>query len=126
MTSIPSQKAFQLLKVLQRLPKTSGMEKYKLGQFSDAKSFYIHVFDAFPSAHLLLVLLLNNRALMHIKNGNPGKMIEDCTSIIDLIGPTYVPSHRKPVTSFEHGVRLDLVDELVKAMKRHWGAWEVL
>lgn len=102
------------------------MEKYKPGQFSDAKSFYTHVIDAFPLAHLLLVLLLNNRALMHIKNGNPGEMIEDCTSIIDLIGPTYVPSCKKPVTSFEHGVRLDLVDELVKAMKRHWGAWEVL
>lgn len=104
--------------------KTSGTEKYKLGQFGDAESLYTRAIDALPLDHLLLVPLLNNRAMTRLKNGSPAGAIEDCTSVINLIGPTYVPSREEAVTSLEHGAGVDLGDGLVKAIKRRAEAWE--
>ena len=39
--------------------------------------------------------------LMRIKNGDSGGTIEDCTSVINLIGSTYVPPHEELVTSLK-------------------------
>ena len=36
---------------------------------------------------------------MRIKNGNPRGAIKDCTSVINLIGSTYVPAREELVTS---------------------------
>ena len=105
---------------LERVQKQGDRE----GQFGDAEGLYTRAIDALPLDHLLLVLLLNNRILTRFKNRNPRGAIEDCTSVINLIRLTYVPSREEPVTNFEYGAGVDLRDGLVKAIKRCAKAWE--
>ena len=45
--------------------------------------------------------------LMHIKNGNPRGAIEDCRSVINPIGPTYVPPREELVTSLRKEFTVD-------------------
>ena len=61
--------------------------------------------------------------MTRFKNRNPRGAIEDCTSVINLIRLTYVPSCEEPVTSFEYGAEVGLRDGLVKAIKRCAKAW---
>lgn len=109
--------------------KAAGTEKYKLGQFGEAEQAYGAAIQALPDGHLLLVPLLNNRALARSKTGNGVGAVEDCTTVITLIsGPAgvngYNPSREAPEKRTDHGAGVDLGDGLVKALKRRAEAWE--
>ncbi|CDO73832.1 hypothetical protein BN946_scf185015.g161 [Trametes cinnabarina] len=104
--------------------KALGTEKFKLGQYAEAESFYTAAILALPERHLLLVPLYNNRALTRIKTGDHTGAIEDCTTVINLIGPSYHPAREAKVTRPEDGAGVDLADGLVKAWWRRAEAFE--
>lgn len=104
--------------------KTSGTEKYKLGQFGEAEAAYSRAIATLPASHLLLVPLYNNRALTRIKTGNQSGAVDDCTVVIELIGVSYNTGLETKVTREECGASVDLSDGLVKALKRRAEAWE--
>ena len=104
--------------------KAAGTEKFKLGQYGEAETFYSAAIAALPEKHLLLVPLYNNRALTRLKNGDAAGAIEDCTVVIDLIGPSYHPSKEAKVTREDEGADVDLADALIKAWRRRAEAYE--
>lgn len=104
--------------------KTTGTEKYKLGQFGDAEVAYSQAISSLPSGHLLLVPLYNNRALARIKTGNAAGAVEDCSAVIEIIGADYNPTREKKVDRDDCGSTVDLGEGLVKALKRRAEAWE--
>ncbi|KAI9057423.1 hypothetical protein FKP32DRAFT_1598292 [Trametes sanguinea] len=104
--------------------KALGTEKFKLGQYAEAEAFYTAAILALPESHLLLVPLYNNRALTRIKTGDHTGAIEDCTTVINLIGPSYHPAREAKVTRSEDGAGVDLADGLVKAWWRRAEAYE--
>ncbi|KAI0658585.1 hypothetical protein C8Q70DRAFT_1045574 [Cubamyces menziesii] len=110
--------------VQRRTHKAAGTEKFKLGQYAEAESLYSAAIRALPESHLLLVPLYNNRALARIKTGEYTGAIEDCTTVINLIGPSYHPSREAKVTRAEDGAGVDLADGLVKAWWRRAEAYE--
>ncbi|RPD81347.1 hypothetical protein L226DRAFT_499569 [Lentinus tigrinus ALCF2SS1-7] len=104
--------------------KAAGTEKFKLGQYGEAETFYSAAIAALPDKHLLLIPLYNNRALTRLKNGDAAGAIEDCTVVIDLIGPAYHPSKEAKVTREDEGASVDLADALIKAWRRRAEAYE--
>ncbi|KAI0638600.1 hypothetical protein C8Q77DRAFT_1091841 [Trametes polyzona] len=104
--------------------KAAGTEKFKLGQYAEAESLYSAAISALPASHLLLVPLLNNRALTRLKTGDHPGAIEDCTAVISLIGPGYHPAREARVVREEDGAGVDLADGLVKAWRRRAEAYE--
>ncbi|KAI1795036.1 hypothetical protein LXA43DRAFT_1110417 [Ganoderma leucocontextum] len=104
--------------------KALGTEKFKLGQYGEAETFYTAAIAALPANHLLLVPLLNNRALTRLKNGDASGAVEDCTAVIALIGSAYHPAREAKVAREDEGASVDLADGLVKAYKRRAEAYE--
>ena len=104
--------------------KALGTEKFKLGQYGEAEAFYTAAIGALPANHPLLVPLLNNRALTRLKNGDASGAVEDCTSVITLIGPAYHPAREAKVAREDEGAGVDLADGLVKAYRRRAEAHE--
>ncbi|TFY51314.1 hypothetical protein EVJ58_g10632, partial [Rhodofomes roseus] len=72
--------------------KATGTEMFKLGRYAEAETSYTSAIAALPDAHLLLVPLYNNRALARIKTGDHNGAIEDATTVITLVGPSYHPA----------------------------------
>lgn len=93
--------------------KAKGTSAYKLGQYSDAESAYSLAIAALPASHILLIPLHNNRALTRLKTGDIHGAIEDCSSVIEIVGT-------------DRGVfeEVDLRDALVKAWRRRAEARE--
>lgn len=104
--------------------KATGTESFKLGQFAEAESAYSSAISQLPDSHILLIPLLNNRALTRLKTGNMSGAIEDCTTVISVIGPSYHPSREAKLTKEDEGATVDLADALVKAWKRRAEAYE--
>ncbi|KAI0758146.1 hypothetical protein C8Q74DRAFT_1452106 [Fomes fomentarius] len=104
--------------------KAAGTEKFKLGQYGEAETFYSAAITALPENHLLLVPLYNNRALTRLKTGDAKGAIEDCTIVINLVGSSYHPSREAKVTREDEGASVDLADGLVKAWRRRAEAYE--
>ncbi|KAH8092472.1 hypothetical protein BXZ70DRAFT_951043 [Cristinia sonorae] len=104
--------------------KATGSEKFKLGQYAEAETSYSTAISALPDSHLLLVPLYNNRALTRIKTGDHSGAIEDCTTVITLIGASYHPAREAKVTKEDEGASVDLADGLVKAYRRRAEAYE--
>ncbi|KAI0068526.1 hypothetical protein BV25DRAFT_1791757 [Artomyces pyxidatus] len=104
--------------------KASGTEMFKLGRFAEAESAYTQAISQLPSSHLLLIPLLNNRALTRLKTGDTTGAVEDCTTVIKMIGPSYHPAREAKVTKEEEGASVDLGDALVKAWRRRAEAFE--
>ncbi|EIN11104.1 hypothetical protein PUNSTDRAFT_85670 [Punctularia strigosozonata HHB-11173 SS5] len=65
--------------------KDVGASKFKLGQYADAVDAYTRGIDALPSGHILLVQLLNNRALARIKVGDGKAAADDCTAVLTML-----------------------------------------
>ncbi|KAG1818543.1 uncharacterized protein BJ212DRAFT_1446402 [Suillus subaureus] len=93
--------------------KATGTSAYKLGQYAEAESAYSLAIAALPASHILLVPLHNNRALARLKTGEARGAIEDCASVIEIVGD-------------DRGVieGVDLGDALVKAWRRRAEACE--
>lgn len=93
--------------------KAAGTSAYKLGQYANAESAYSLAIAALPASHVLLVPLHNNRALARLKTGETRGAIEDCASVIEIVGD-------------DRGVieGVDLGDALVKAWRRRAEACE--
>ncbi|KAI0053764.1 hypothetical protein FA95DRAFT_1579387 [Auriscalpium vulgare] len=104
--------------------KASGTEMFKLGRYAEAEAAYSAAISQLPDSHLLLVPLLNNRALTRIKTGDASGAIEDCTTVIGIIGASYHPAKEAKVTSESDGAGVDLADALVKARRRRAEAYE--
>ena len=104
--------------------KASGTEMFKLGRFAEAEAAYTLAISQLPDSHLLLVPLLNNRGLSRLKTGNTSGVIEDCTAVIAIIGPSYHPAREGKVTLDEDGAGVDLGDGLIKAWRRRAEAYE--
>ena len=104
--------------------KASGTEMFKLGRFAEAEAAYTSAISQLPDSHLLLVPLLNNRALSRIRTGNMSGAIEDCTAVIAIIGRSYHPAREAKVTREEDGAGVDLGDALIKAWRRRAEAYE--
>ncbi|OCB84440.1 hypothetical protein A7U60_g8426 [Sanghuangporus baumii] len=104
--------------------KAKGTEFYKLGQYANAEQAYSAAIELLPANHLLLVPLYNNRALSRIKIGEHSGAVEDCTTVVSIIGPDYHPAQEAKVTREEEGASVDLADALLKAFRRRAEAYE--
>ena len=90
-----------------------------LGQFAIVEGSYTSAIECLPADHHL-VPLFNNRAMARLKTGDFNGVVSDCTTVIDIIGPSYASTFRteEPVTLTEHGAGVNLRETIVKAWKR--------
>ncbi|CAF9943008.1 MAG: hypothetical protein ALECFALPRED_010426 [Alectoria fallacina] len=65
-----------------------GSSAFKLGDYALATTLYSTGITAIPSRHPLVLPILTNRALAHLKTGDPKAAIADSKSALDLIGPS--------------------------------------
>lgn len=65
-----------------------GNEAFKLGNYGEATTAYTNSLRDIPNKHPLSILLLTNRALTHLKTGDPKAAITDAESAIEIIGPS--------------------------------------
>ena len=88
----------------------AGTAAFKLGSYADATASYSSSLRDLPSQHPLTIILLTNRALTHLKTGDPKACIADADAAISLIGPS-------------RGVdeSIDLSEEGKKDMAPFWG-----
>ena len=89
----------------------AGTAAFKRGDYAEATTHYTTALGSLPSSHPLTIPLLTNRALSHLKTGNPKEAITDATTTLKFIGP-----------SRGDGETIDLGgEEGVKPMQPYWG-----
>ena len=66
----------------------AGTAAFKLGNYSDAASSYTAALRDVPQEHPLVIVLLTNRALTHLKTGDPKLCIADADAALQVIGPS--------------------------------------
>lgn len=87
-----------------------GTLAFKRGDYALATTLYTTGITTVPSVHPLILPILTNRALAHLKTGDPKAAIADAKSVLDLIGPSRGASET-----------IDLGgDEGVKPMITYW------
>ncbi|KKA28446.1 hypothetical protein TD95_002591 [Thielaviopsis punctulata] len=64
-----------------------GTAHFKRGDYASAHSSYSSSLAALPSTHPLVIILLTNRALTSLKNGEPKNAITDADQALKIIGP---------------------------------------
>ena len=101
-----------------------GTSAFKRGDYALATSLYSTGITAIPSTHPLLLPVLTNRALAHLKTGDPKAAIADAKSALDLIGPSRGSSENVDLSGDE-GVR-PMITYWEKAMTRQAEALEQL
>lgn len=87
-----------------------GTLAFKRGDYALATTLYSTGITAVPSTHPLRLPILTNRALAHLKIGDPKATISDAKSAIDLIGPSRGASETVDLGG----------DEGVKPMISYW------
>lgn len=107
-----------------RSHKDQGADKFKLGQYGDAETAYTRAIECLPTAHLLLIPLYNNRALVRLKTGDYAGAVADCGTVIELVDEGTWQDEQRRSKSVEEGAGVDLGDSLVKAWKRRAEALE--
>lgn len=65
-----------------------GTVAFKRGDYALATTLYSTSISALPSTHPLVLPILTNRALAHLKTGDPKAAIADAKSALDVIGPS--------------------------------------
>lgn len=65
-----------------------GTSAFKRGDYALATAHYSSALSTLPSSHPLTIVLLTNRALAHLKTGDPKSSIVDSKSAILNIGPS--------------------------------------
>lgn len=88
----------------------AGTVSFKRGDYSEAAAHYSSALAPLPPTHPLSIPLLTNRALCHLKTGDPKNCIADSNTALDLVGP-----------SRGVGETVDLGDEGAKDMFIYWG-----
>ena len=66
----------------------AGTAAFKLGNYADATTSYSRSLQDLPQGHPLTIVLLTNRALTHLKNGDPKSCIADADAAIAVVGPS--------------------------------------
>ena len=66
----------------------AGTAAFKLGNYADATTSYSRSLQDLPQGHPLTIALLTNRALTHLKTGDPKSCITDADTAIAVIGPS--------------------------------------
>ncbi|MCJ1382042.1 hypothetical protein MMC17_005154 [Xylographa soralifera] len=66
----------------------AGTAAFKLGNYAEATTSYTLSLSALPPSHPLTIVLLTNRALTHLKTGDPKASLSDADSALTLIGPS--------------------------------------
>lgn len=101
-----------------------GTLAFKRGDYALATTLYSTAITALPSIHPLALPILTNRALSHLKTGDPKGAIVDAKSALDLIGPSRGASESVDLSGGE-GVK-PMVTYWEKAMIRQAEALEQL
>jgi hypothetical protein len=65
-----------------------GSEAFKRGDYAEAESAYSSALAQIPHSHPIAVIILCNRALTHIKVGNPKAAVSDAETALSTIGPS--------------------------------------
>ncbi|MCJ1426091.1 hypothetical protein MMC29_003993 [Sticta canariensis] len=65
-----------------------GMSAFKMGDYPTATANYTTALSALPQTHPLNIVLYTNRALAHLKTGDPKSSIADSKSALSVIGPS--------------------------------------
>lgn len=65
-----------------------GNSAFKRGDYALATAHYSSALSTLPPSHPLTMVLLTNRALAHLKTGDPKSSIVDSKSAISIIGPS--------------------------------------
>lgn len=65
-----------------------GTSAFKRGDYALATAHYSSALSTLPPSHPLTIVLLTNRALAHLKTGDPKSSIVDSKSAISIIGPS--------------------------------------
>lgn len=65
-----------------------GTSAFKRGDYALATAHYSSALLTLPPSHPLTIVLLTNRALAHLKTGDPKSSIVDSKSAISIIGPS--------------------------------------
>ncbi|KAM0280474.1 hypothetical protein ACHAQH_004053 [Verticillium albo-atrum] len=103
----------------------AGTQHFKRGDYASAHASYTSSLSAVPSTHPLAIVILTNRALTSLKNGEPKKAVEDADSALQVIGPSQGQGEHVTVTT-DAGVeeRRDMRDLYAKALSRKAEALE--
>lgn len=65
-----------------------GTSAFKRGDYALATDYYSSALSTLPPSHPLTIVILTNRALAHLKTGDPKSSIVDSKSAISIIGPS--------------------------------------
>lgn len=93
------------------ISRQNGNEAFKRGDYALATTHYSSALTALPPTHPLTILLLTNRALSHLKTGDPKASLADAIAALDLIGPSHGASETIDLGGDEGG----------KSMDTYWG-----
>lgn len=86
-----------------------GTSAFKRGDYALATTHYTTALSALPPKHPLTIIILTNRALSHLKIGEPKSTIADTKSALTLIGPSQGMLET-----------IDLGDEGYKDLREFW------
>ena len=101
-----------------------GTLAFKRGDYALATTLYSTGLTTMPSAHPLSLPILTNRALTHLKTGDPKAAIADTKSALDLVGPSRGASETVDLGGDE-GIK-QMITYWEKAMTRQAEALEQL
>ena len=79
-----SPSAMQLSSVARR----TGTAAFKRGDYAEATDHYSKTLSLIPPRHPLILPTLTNRALSHLKIGDPKASIADAKTVLEFIGPS--------------------------------------
>ncbi len=65
-----------------------GSESFKRGDYSGAHTFYSSALSGLPSEHPITIVILCNRSLVNLKNGDPKAAVADAEAALRVIGPS--------------------------------------
>ncbi|KAM0328673.1 hypothetical protein ACHAQA_005085 [Verticillium albo-atrum] len=103
----------------------AGTQHFKRGDYASAHASYSSSLTAVPATHPLTIVILTNRALTSLKNGEPKKAVEDADAALKIIGPSNGQGEHVTVTT-DTGAeeRRDMRDLYAKALSRKAEALE--
>ncbi|OLN86851.1 UBA domain-containing protein 7 [Colletotrichum chlorophyti] len=102
-----------------------GTAHFKRGDYGAAHSSYSSSLAVIPPTHPLAIVILTNRALTALKNGEPKLAVEDADAALKVIGPSGGQDEQVTVVGDKGGEeRRDMRDLYGKALSRKAEALE--